>query len=124
MSVILTRFIAGLVRVTLLSAGLIALSLSLFHGFDLNLLFFVALSMFAAAGIPYVNTSAIFRMSGIIVSSLALLLCAYLVFEILQSSYPERSIGAWDAVFLMPLFCLIYLLVYFSKGKVENFEQR
>lgn len=117
MPISLTPIVAVLVRVVLLVSGLVSFGLSFFHGPDLNLLFFVGISMFVVAGSPYAVTSTRLKLWGIAASTIAFILYSYLVTVMLQGSLLNKAVVVSDIVFFIPLLCLLYLLIYFSSKR-------
>ena len=117
MSITLTPIAKLLFRIIFIGTGLVALALSFFHGFDLNLLFFVGILMIVVAVSPYEIYSKRVKAWGVGTLTISLGLYLYLLASMLQVTGPNESVEISDVVLLLPLVCMAYLLVYFFTSK-------
>jgi hypothetical protein len=111
-----------LFRIIFLGTGLMALALSFFHGFDLNLLFFVGILMIVVAVSPYEISSKRVKAWGVGALTFSLGLYLYLLASMLQDTSPNEPVEMSDVVLLLPLACMAYLLAYFFTNSPRRSE--
>lgn len=117
MSITLVPIVKLLFRIIFLGTGLVALALSFFHGFDLNLLFFVGILMIIVSVSPYEMYNKRVKAWGVGTLTISLGLYLYLLASTLQDTSQNEPVEISDVVFLLPLACMAYLLVYFFTNK-------
>ena len=111
--------VAVLVRIILFVFGLVVFALSFFHGPDLNLMLFVGISMFVVAASPHATLDGKFMIWGLSASTIACILYAYFVTTMLQVSLLKKSAELSDVLFVIPLLCLVYLILYFASALLK-----
>jgi hypothetical protein len=116
MSINLTPIANLLFRIIFLGAGLVALALSFFHGFDLNLLFLVGILIIVVGVSPYEIHNKMYKAIGIFTLTITIGLYLYLLTIMLQVTSPNVPVEISDVVLLLPLVCMTYLLVYIFKN--------
>jgi len=122
MSIVMGPIAKFLFRIMFIGTGLMAFALSFFHGFDLNLLFFVGILLILIGLIPYGISSQ--KMKVWAVGLVILSLGVYVLFLVSLFIDPSlvRPVGITDIVILMPLIGMVYLLVIFSASRPHASE--
>jgi hypothetical protein len=117
----LTQVVFVLIRFVLAVVGLIAVIISLFYGFHLNLLLVIGVMMMIVAGIPYEVSNIKLRILVIVVSITAFILYAYLLTILIRGSLSVKPPVWSDATLLVPLLCLGYVFLHFlMKGQKKK----
>ena len=103
------KVISLLIRIVFAVTGFFLFVLSFFYGPDLNLLLVVGAVMIIVSGIPYFVSNIKLKILGIIVSSGAIILYAYLIAAIFKDTFSDRPPELSDTIYIIYILPLVFL---------------
>ena len=101
-------------KIILIVVGLFILSISFFHGPDINLATLVGVSLLLTSTSSFTPIHKAQKLWGVLIA--AICLTFYLYFLIVLFDGESFTIATSDYLSLVPILCLIYLLYFYIKA--------